>query len=99
MDAEPVGDIISRFLQQSGLVRRSRSAEIERRLVEALGPAAEHVRLDAIRDDVVTLAVDSAPLLAELRNFRKAELLAALSDDAAGLLVRDIKFRPGRAKR
>ena len=60
-----------------------------------LGETAGHTRLDAVRGDVVTFTVDNAALLAELNNFRKAELLAGLRAGVKGLSLREIKFRPG----
>jgi predicted nucleic acid-binding Zn ribbon protein len=95
---ELLRDILARYLDRSGLSRHLQHAELQRAWCEMLGEAAEHTRLDAVRKDVVTFVVDNAALLAELNNFRKAELLAGLQAQVKGLFVRELRFRPGSAK-
>ena len=63
---------------------------------EAVGPESCHTRLDGVRRGVATFVVDSSALLAELRGFRKAELLAAVQGRCPGLGIREIHLRPGR---
>ena len=96
---EPLRDIIGRYLQRSGLSHRLRAAELQAAWEEALGADAAHTRLDAVRQNVAVFVVDSAALLAELNNFRKDELLAALQGRLQQGFVRDIKFRLGSLRR
>ena len=95
---ELLRDIIGRFLQTSGLARPGGAAELAAAWEEVVGPGAEHTRVDAVRDGVAVVVVDSATLLAELANFRKDELLAALQERVRGRFVRDIRFRLGSLK-
>ena len=95
---ELLKDILGRFLQTSGLARRAGVGDLRAAWEEAVGPGAEHTRIDAIRQDVLTVVVDSAALLAELANFRKDELLGALRQRAAGQAIGDIRFRLGSVK-
>ena len=95
---ELLKDIIGRFLQTSGLARPGGAAELEAAWEEAVGLGAEHTRIDAVRDSVAVVVVDSAALLAELANFRKDELLAALQARVRGQFIRDIRFRVGSLK-
>lgn len=69
--------------------------ELRRVWNDLMGDAAEHTRLDTVRKNVATFRVDSAALLHELNNFRKAELLGRLQSDVKGMFISDIKFRPG----
>ena len=92
---ELLKDIIGRFLQTSGLARPGGAAELEAAWKDAVGPGAEHTRIDAVRDGVAVVVVDSAALLSELAGFRKDELLGALQARVRGQFIRDIKFRPG----
>lgn len=95
---ELLRDIIGRYLQSAGLGRRLQYGELEAAWRKALGDDAGHTRLDAVRKDVAVFVVDNAALLAELNNFRKAELLAALRAEVKGLAIRDLKFRPGTVR-
>jgi predicted nucleic acid-binding Zn ribbon protein len=92
---EPLRDIIAQFLDRSGLTRHVQHDELRRVWQELLGDAAEHTRLEAVRKSVATFRVDSAALLHELNNFRKAELLGRLQSDVKGMFISDIKFRLG----
>ena len=92
---ELLRDIIGRYLDRTGLGRRLQYAELEAVWRKLLGEAADHTRLDAVRNDVAVFVVDNAALLAELNNFRKAELLDGLRAELKGLALRDLKFRPG----
>lgn len=95
---ESLRDIIGRYLDRAGLSRHLQADEVRRVWEQLLGEAAEHARLDSLRGGVALFVVDSAALLSELNNFRKAELLAGLQGEVKGLFIRDIKFRPGPPK-
>jgi predicted nucleic acid-binding Zn ribbon protein len=93
---ELLRDVIGRYLDSSGLGRRLQQAQLRAAWCAALGPEAAHTRLDSLRSGVATFVVDNAALLSELSNFRKVELLAAVQSRAAGLAIRDLRFRPGK---
>ena len=91
--AEPLGDVLGRWLTRSGLLRlsdRDRVWEVWRR---QLGADADHTRLLSLKGNVATFSVDSSALLSELNNFRKMELLEALHSEVRTYFVRDIRFR------
>ena len=91
--AERVGRIIERWLRRSGVGRtgeRDRLWDVWTRL---LGRDAKHTRFVGLKNHVLTVQVDSSPLLAELRQFRKQELLEGLRAEVKSYFVRDIRFR------
>lgn len=53
-----------------------------------------HVQLCQIRGSQVSVAVDSAALLAELTSFHASRLLVALQKAAPGHGLREVKFVP-----
>ena len=96
---ELLKDILGRYLDSSGLTRRLQYAELQAAWEALLGDQAAHTRLDSVRKDVACFVVGSAALLAELNNFRKAELVEGLQRQVKGMFIRDIRFRPGSIRR
>ncbi len=96
---ELLKDILGRYLQKSGLTRRLQHAQLLGVWQEALGPQSEDTQLEAVRKNVAYFRVGNAPLLAELNNFRKLELLSRLQSEVAAIFIRDIKFRLGRVEK
>jgi len=91
--AEAAGDVIRRWTRRSGIARTTSRQRVTDALARLLGPDAVHTRLEGLRDNVATLAVDSSALLSELKNFRKQELLEGLRRDVKTYFVRDVRFR------
>jgi len=91
--AEPVGEVIRRWVRRSGTLRLSDRERLWNAWEGALGADASHTRLEALRNHVATVVVDSSALLLELRGFRKQELLEALRREVRTYFVRDIRFR------
>lgn len=91
--AEVVGDVLRRWMTRSGVVRLSDRERIWDAWQRRLGDDAPHTRLDSLKAQVVTFAVDSSALLSELNNFRKPDLLEGLRQDVRTYFVRDIRFR------
>jgi len=97
---ELLRDILTRYVDSTGLLRRVQYAELKAAWAEALGPSvAAHTVLESVRKNVATFVVDNASLLAELNNFRKLELLSHLQSEVRGLFIRDLKFRLGKIER
>jgi len=93
---EPIGDVLARYLGQSGLLRPRAQRRLANAWCEAVGgDVAEHTRLVGFRRQVLEVVVDSAPRLHELANFHKAGILLRLRDALGSTYVRDIRFRPG----
>ena len=90
---EPVGEVLKRWIKQTGVARLSERERLWAAWERLLGPDAPHTTLSGMRDHVVTFTVDSSPLLSELANFRKQELLECLREEVKSYFVRDIRFR------
>ena len=91
--SEPLGDVLRRALKRRGLLDPRPRQRVWDAWTHLLGRTADHTRLAALRDHVATFLVDSSPLLSELNNFRKQELLEGLRDQVKSYFVRDIRFR------
>ena len=91
--AEPVGDVLQRWLARSGLLRVSDRDRVWEVWQRQLGSDAVHTCLVSLRGNVATFSVDSSALLSELNNFRKVELLESLHREVRTYFVRDIRFR------
>ena len=62
----------------------------------AVGPSvARQSRVVGLERGTLHVAVESAPLLQHLAQFRKAELLRALRSDPAASAVRDLRLSTG----
>lgn len=93
---EPLGKILSRYMRQSGLLRRRAQRQMAGAWCQAVGEeVARHTRIVGFRRNVLEVAVDSAPRLQELANFEKAAILLRLREVLGPACVRDIRFRPG----
>ena len=92
-EPRPVGEALTQWLRANGLNRPQRWAALARAVADAL-PAAwgEHVQLCQVAGAAVCLAVDSAPLLAELQAFHAARLKTALQAAAPRQGVRQLRF-------
>lgn len=91
--AEPVGEVLGRWIERSGVLNRSDRDRVWQAWRELLGSEAEHTQLVGLRNHVATFIVDSSPLLSELNNFRKQELLEGLRERVRSTFVRDLRFR------
>jgi len=91
--AEPIGQVARRWAARAGLLRVSDRDRVWDAWQNFLGPAADHTRLEGLRNHVAWFVVDSSALLAELNNFRKTELIAMLQRDVRCYLVSDLRFR------
>jgi hypothetical protein len=98
--AEPISDLVNRVVQGMGL---SRATE-HRRVFEAwdaIVPPEFQGRCHAasFRSGKLIVAVESSPLLEELRCYRASEFIQLLNErlvstaDAAHVVVRNIEFR------
>jgi len=91
--AEPLGDVLQRWLARSGLLRLPDRDRVWDAWQRELGPDAAHTRLVSLKGNVALFSVDSSALLSELNNFRKVELLEALQREVRTYFVRDIRLR------
>jgi len=78
-NAKKIGDLLKRYLKRHGIERLLRFRGIYEFWCKAVGEElARQTRVVALRKNVLTIEVDSSPLLAELAGYRKQELLEAL---------------------
>jgi len=92
--AERVGDILKRVLREAGLDRPQQHAEIAQAWRDVAGPdVATETAVQSFRKGVLTILVNSAPLLSELTTYQREELLAALRTRLAGVFVDELRFR------
>jgi predicted nucleic acid-binding Zn ribbon protein len=91
--AEPVGDVLKRWMRRSGILRTSERDRLWDAWQRLLGRDAPHTVLSGLKNHVLVFDVDSSALLAELNNFRKQDLLEGLRAEVKSYFVRDIRFR------
>jgi predicted nucleic acid-binding Zn ribbon protein len=91
--AEPVGDVLKRWIKHSGVLRTSERDRIWAVWERLLGPDAAHTRLAGLAKHVLTIEVDSSALLMDLSSFKKQEILEAIRDEVRSYFIRDIRFR------
>ncbi len=73
-------------------------SETQRVLAEVLGDEiADHCRIAGMSAGRLIVAVDSAPLYAELKGFRSEEIRLAMNERLKGRKLGHITFRPGRS--
>ena len=98
--AEPISDLVNRVVQGMGLSRGTehrRVFEAWERIVPPEFVARCHAA--AFRGGRLVVAVESSPLLEELRCYRASEFVQLLNEqlastaDAAHVVVRSIEFR------
>ncbi len=91
--AEPLGDVLKRWIKRSGALRTSERDRIWAVWERLLGPDAAHTRFAGLKKHVLTVEVDSSPLLMELSSFKKQEILETIRDEVKSYFIRDIRFR------
>ncbi len=77
----PLGDLVTRTFHRQGWSRATSHEQIFASWERVLPPAwRPRCRAVAFRGGKLTIAVDSSPLLEDLRGFRSHELLRLLND-------------------
>jgi len=95
-----VGEILSDFLETSGLAGKLKHLEVYGAWEETVGPGIlPHTRVAGFAHHKLYVDVDSASHLHELRTFHKGQLLKELQGRVANLLIQDIVFRPAAQRR
>ena len=92
-----LGSVMDQVLGARGLGGKMKRLDALRRgWLEIAGPElGGHTRVRALRRQVLTIEVDSAPLCHELASFRKHEFLRAFHDKDLPSDIEDIHFRLG----
>lgn len=95
MDPRSIGESLGDFLKRSDVVKTSRAALKWSAVWGDIAGAdvVAHTQVRGLRNGVLTIAVDSPPLLHELASFRRERLLQALNERAPASALKDIHFR------
>ncbi len=92
---EAVGPVLVRLMKELRLEERSREGPLAAAWEKAAGAElARAARPVAFRAGLLTVEVEGAALLQEVRGFRARALLQALRGDPGGGKVREIRFVP-----
>lgn len=93
---EPLGSVLSAWLETSGLMRRSADEQVRDAWNTVVGPeTAALTRLVGFRRGVLKIAVAGAALRQEFGGFRAKELLAAMNAMLKGVSVTKLQFKIG----
>ena len=99
-EAVPIGDFVNRVFQKYGLSRGSEYRLVFESWDRIVPPEyVGRARAVSFRNGKLIVAVESSPLLEELRGYRMGEFVSLLNQDisirgeAAYLVVRGIEFR------
>lgn len=95
----PAGEILQGLLRSLRIEERSRQGRVASAWLKAAGEdLASRARPVAFRAGLLTVEVDGAGLLLELKGFRGPALLEAVRAEPGGGVVREIRWVPaGRA--
>lgn len=94
-----LGELIRSVLKENGVGRDPTLRKVLRAWHEAVGAEmATHARVQSVKKGVVTIEVDSAPLLHELAGYMKNDLLAVVRSKADAP-VSELKFRLGGGRK
>jgi len=87
--------VLKRLLRDLRLEERSRQGGLASAFDRAAGPdLASRARPVAFRAGVLTVEVEGAGLLQEVRGFRAPAILQALRGEPGGAVVREIRWVP-----
>lgn len=97
--AQPISKLIKDFRKTLGTKRAKEQPRLFSGLTQAwreiVGEKiARHAKLVGEKQNILYVKVDSAPILAELANFRKREILQKLHTGYPTKTYRDINFIP-----
>lgn len=93
-EPERLGEILARVIEDTRLFSRREQEDLVGAWRDVAGPdIAVHTTVRTFKAGVLTVAVDSAPLLQELTVFMREELLRGLRERLGGIHVEDLRFR------
>ena len=92
---EPLGPVLKRLLRDLRIEERTREGALATAWDRAAGPElSSRARPVAFRTGTLTVEVEGAALLQEVRGFRARSLLSALKALPGGSKVRELRFVP-----
>ncbi len=91
-----VGEVLRKILPKLGLEQQVRQSQIVEDWEKIVGATvARHARPVALRDGLLTIAVDNSMWLSELSRYQKPLLLRKVRQHLGAATVKDILFRVG----
>jgi len=94
---QTIGQVMKSVLRDSGLGEALRRARIYDAWRRAVGPKlARHLRIVRFRGGELTVEVDSAAHLHELRNFTGERYRRIANDNLGAARIRRVRFQPKR---
>jgi predicted nucleic acid-binding Zn ribbon protein len=91
---EKLGDILARFLKDSGLDRPRKTEDLDQAWADVAGnDVARLSRVASFQRGIFTVEIRSAPLRQELELFRREELLLGLQERVRSVFVQELRFR------
>jgi len=92
-DPEALGSVLSRLFAARGYGRVQAATEMQTLWAEIAGErVAGETRVLGLKNGILTIGVNSTPLMSELAAFHRENLLAQLQA-RRGSSIRDLKFR------
>lgn len=93
---EAIGEVMSRLFAARGWGRQQERLRLERAWEQTVDPKhASHTRLSGVKRKVLEIEVRGAVLLQELTQFHKKKILEKMRQLLTGVVITDIRFRPG----
>ena len=96
LDGERLGEVLGKYLQDSGLSAFIANDKLKTCWEEAVGrQMLAHTKLMGIRNQILFVEVDSSPRLQELKCFLKPQILQQFQHSYRRVFVKDISFTLG----
>jgi len=88
-----LGDVLKEEIRRRGLNKTARLRKADE-LWEAVAPegARQFTSVVSLRGGKLTVEVSNAPLMSELANFHKAEILKQMREKGGDVVVNEIRF-------
>jgi predicted nucleic acid-binding Zn ribbon protein len=94
MQPTPLGDALSQLIALRGYARMQGHSQLVSAWRQVCDTEwANYTRAIKVQRGVLQVAVTGAPLLSQLTNFRKADLVKQLASVVPNLKITDIKFK------
>ena len=95
-NTQRLGDVLTGIADRLGISRRITRSRLEEAWTDAVGDeAAKHSRVLGVRQNVLTVTVESSVWKQEIGIMRKAEILAKMQAAETGQCIRKLKVELG----
>lgn len=95
-EPETVGALAKQVLRSIGVDRSGKNLKVRRAWEEAAGEEVSAcTRVEALKDNVLVVLVESSALMSELAGFRRKEILDYIKEKYPRLGILEIDFKAG----